>query len=84
MALSNSYRDSRYEMQYPHLNCGFCPSCKGEFIFPKVHRDGLTRVIFVVFNPGAPAVNPNESQDMGPFTLYYATTKNCEYDRFRM
>ena len=36
-------------------------------------------VIFDVFNLGA-AENPNvTSEDVGPFTLDYVTTKICEY-----
>ena len=78
MSLSNPYRDIRYDSQYHHPNCGFCPFCRGESICPKVHRVGLTKVIFDVFNPGA-AANPNESDDTGPFTLDYLTKKIREY-----
>ena len=77
-ALSNPYRDRRYDLQYHHPNCGMCPSCRGERLVPKVHRVGLTRVIFDVFNPGA-AANPNVSEEIGHFTLEYLTTKIREY-----
>ena len=66
-------------MQYHHPNCSFCPFCRNESIFPKVHRVGLTRIIFDVFNPGA-AANPDvTTEDVGPFTLDYVTTKIREY-----
>ena len=76
--LSNPYRDRRYDMRYGHSNCGFCPSCRGESIFPKVNRVGLAKVIFDVFNPGA-APNPNASDGMGPFTLDFVATRIREY-----
>ena len=78
ISLSNPYRDSRLDMHYPHPNCGFCPTCRGEAVFPKVNRVGLTKVIFDVFNPGASA-DPDSSGDMGPFTVDYVTTKIREY-----
>ena len=78
MALSNPYRDRRYDLQFPPSNCSFCPTCRGESIVPKVNRIGLTKVIFDVFNPGA-AANPNMANGMGPFTLDFVTTKNREY-----
>ena len=79
ISLSYPYRDMRYDMQYHHPNCSFCPFCRKESIFPKVHRVGLTRIIFDVFNPGA-AANPDvTNEDVGPFTLDYVTTKIREY-----
>ena len=71
MALSNPYRDRRYDLQFPPSNCSFCPTCRGESIVPKVNRIGLTKVIF--------AANPNMADGMGPFTLDFVTTKIREY-----
>ena len=77
-SLANPNRDRRYDMHHPHPPCGCCPTCRNESIFPKVHRIGLTKVIFDVFNPGA-AADPNVSGEMEPFTLDHVTTKIREY-----
>ena len=37
----------------PSANCGFCPFCRNERIFPAISKSGTTKVIFDVFIPPA-------------------------------